>query len=291
MTKIAITGGTGLVGSRVIELLKDTYEFVMIDRSNGLDITDSSTLENIPNDFDILLHLAAYTNVDGAEEDRDKGKESNAWKINVTGTQNIVDVCKSTNKKLIYISTEFVFDGEKGNYTEEDTPNPINWYGQTKYEGEKIVQNSGLPFLIVRLSSPYRAFFETKKDFMRAMKSRLENNQEINGVKDHTFTPTFIDDFAHALDILISKNTEGIFHVVGSDWLSPYDAAVKIADVFDLDKNLIKPTTREEYFKGKAERGLDWSVKNDKIKTLGVHMKTFEQGLEEVKSQNAKGKN
>lgn len=283
--KIAITGGTGLVGSRVIELLQDKYEFVLLNRDKGFDITNPTTLVPLldDNSISILLHLAAFTDVDGAEREKDWKEDSAAWKMNVTGTQNIVDACKVTSRKIIYVSTEFVFDGKKGNYTEEDTPSPINWYGQTKYEGEKVIQNSGLPYVIARLSSPYRAEFETKKDFMRAMKARLENNQEINGVKDHTFTPTFIDDFAHALEILISKNAEGIFHVVGSDSMSPYDAALKIADAFNLDKNIIKPTTREDYFKGKAERGLDWSVKNGKIKALGIEMRTFEEGLEEIK--------
>lgn len=285
MTKIAITGGTGLVGSRVIELLKNKYEFISIDRSNGFDITDHSTLEKIQDNFDIFLHLAAYTNVDGAEVDRDLKEESAAWKLNVSGTKNIIEVCKKLHKKIIYVSTEFVFDGEKGEYAEIDVPNPINWYGQTKFAGEKMVQTSSLSYMILRLSSPYRSEFEKKNDFMRAMKSKLENSKEIMGVTDHTFTPTFIDDFANAVDILISNNAEGIYHVVGSDFLSPFDAAQKIAEVFNLNKNVIKPTTREEYFIGKAKRGYNWSVKNDKIKTLGIEMRTFEQGLEEVKMQ------
>lgn len=292
--RIAITGGTGLVGSRILEISAKKYDFLTLDRSLGFDITEKSSLDKVADDdFDLVLHLAAYTNVDRAEEDRELGEKSVAWKLNVTGTKNIVSFCQKTNKKIIYVSTEFVFDGVNppaGGYTEENMPNPINWYGMTKYEGEKLVQNSGLSFLIVRLASPYRAYFAEKKDFMRAMKTRLEKGEEIKAVTDHLFTPTFIDDFTYALDTLISQNVEGIYHVVGSDYLTPYNAGLKIADVFDLDQNLIKKSTREEYFKGKAKRGYNWSVKNDKIKKLGIRMRTFQEGLEEIKKQVLRSK-
>ena len=283
--KILGTGLNGLVGSRIIELLSSQYEFESISRSNGVDITQKDSVFAALKDSPatIVLHMAAKTQVDGCEEDKPQGVEGEAWKINVGGTQSVVDACQELNKKLIYVSTDFVFDGEKeGSYVESDAPHPINWYGQTKYEGEKIVstlENS----VIVRVAYPYRANFE-KKDFVRAIIARLSDNQETKVVEDHIFCPTFIDDIAHALDFLIKQNVGGIYHVVGSQSLSPYDAAVLIADVFGFNKSLLTKTTRAEYFKNGASRPFNLSLKNDKMNGLGIQMKSLEAGLEMVKN-------
>jgi dTDP-4-dehydrorhamnose reductase len=289
--KILGTGLNGLVGSRVVELLSSKYEFENLSRSTGVDISHAEQiLTAVKNsNSDIILHLAAKTNVDGCELDKDAGENGEAWKINVEGTKNVVDACVQSGKKLIYVSTDFVFDGEIGEdefYTEDSVPNPVNWYAQTKYEGEKLVQNSSGEWMIVRLAYPYRANF-SKGDFFRAMKNRLSSNQPIAGVTDHIFCPTFIDDFAHALDVLIQHEATGIYHTVGAQPLSPYDVAREIADVFNLDKNLISKTTREKYFQGKAPRPFRLVLKNDKIKALGVKMKTFSEGLQEIKSQKS----
>lgn len=284
--KILGTGLNGLVGSRIVELLSGKYEFENLSRSSGVDITnENQVLEKITNsDAQIVLHLAAKTDVDGCEKDKELGEEGEAWKINVLGTQNVANACLATNKKLIYISTDFVFDGEKEVYYEEDIPDPINWYAQTKYEGEKIVQNLKTPWVIARIAYPYRANF-TKIDFFRAIKKRLQEGLPVAGVTDHIFTPTFIDDIAFVIDALIKNTSQGIFHAVGSQSLTPYDAALLIAKTFDLDQNLISKTTREEFFKDRAQRPFQLALKNDKITESGVRMKTFEEGLREVKKQ------
>ncbi len=286
-TKIFGIGITGLVGSRIVELLEDKYTFDNLSLETGVNITDPATLDVIKNDteHDIVLHLAAKADVDGCEEDKPLGEEGAAFRINVEGTKNVVDACRVMNKKIIYISTDFVFDGEKAPpyaYTEEDTPNPINWYAKTKYAGEEVVRDSGLEFLIVRISYPYRKEFEIKKDFVRAIAGRLAEGKPIKGVTDHIFNPTFIDDIATALDILIQKNATGVYHVVGSQSLSPYDAALKIAEAFAYDKKLITKTTRAEYFSGKADRPFNLSLNNAKIEKLEVKMRTFEEGLKEM---------
>lgn len=283
--KILGTGLNGLVGSRVVELLSSKYEFESVSRSTGVDIQDPESIRSAieTSNADVILHLAAKTNVDGCEEDRAAGKDGEAWKINVDGTRNVTEAVREFGKKLIYISTDFVFDGKKeGQYSEEDEPNPICWYGETKYEGEKVVE-SFEGSIIARIAYPYRADFE-KKDFVRAIKARLESGGEVKAVEDHNFCPTFIDDIARALDVLIEKNASGIYHVVGSQTLTPYDAALLIADKFGLDKNLISSTTRAEYFAGKAPRPFNLSLKNDRIKSLDVSMKTFEEGLREIGS-------
>jgi len=286
--KILGTGLDGLVGSRIVELLRDKYEFENLSISTGVDIADrNSILERINNsDAQIVLHLAAKTDVDGCEKDKILGKEGQAWKINVEGTRNVADACSNSNKKLIYISTAFVFDGTKETYSEDDAPNPLGWYAQTKYEGEKIVQDLEYPWIIARIDSPYRSAFE-KLDFARAILKRLKEGLAVVAVVDHIFTPTFIDDIAFAIDALIKNNSQGIFHVVGSQCLTPYAAALLIAKTFDFDQDLIARTTRKEFFKDRAQRSFQLAMKNDKIRRLGIRMRTFEEGLREIKNQRS----
>ena len=282
--KIFTIGGSGMVGSRITELLSDKHSFDDLSLTSGVDITNPQSLDVIKKDIEheVVILLAAKADVDGCETDKRSGEDGTAWKINVGGVKHVVDACLNTNKKLIYISTDFVFDGEntpEGGYREEDKPNPINWYAETKYRGEEVVRNSGLPFIIARIAYPYRKEFELKKDFVRAIVSRLKSNQTVAAITDHVMTPTFIDDIAFALDKLIETDSKGIFHVTGSQSLTPYDAAILIAEKFNLDKSLITKTTREEYFKGKAPRPFNVSMNNDRIKNLGVKIKSFEEGL------------
>lgn len=290
--KILGTGLSGLVGSRIVELLSHKYEFENLSLDTGTDITDKeSVTRKIENsNASLVLHLAAKTDVDGCEKEKSLGEESEAWKINVLGTQNIAYACQKNNKKLIYFSTDFVFDGKNpppNAYSEEDVPNPINWYARTKYEGEKIVQNISTPWAIVRLAYPYRAYFQ-RNDFLRAILSRLHKGEKIEALSDHIFTPTFIDDLTFAIDTLIKKEALGIFHVVGSQKLTPYEAALRIAEAFGLPQGNIAKTTRKNYFKNRAPRPFNLALKNDKIQKLGIKMKTFEEGLKEIKSQMSK---
>lgn len=287
--KIGIIGSTGLVGSRVIELLTTSYEITEFNSSTGTDISNLDSLHSLAQDSsEWVVLLAAKADVDGCEADKPLGEQGDAWKINVIGAQNVAKICLQTGKKLLYVSTDFVFDGAKPEgeaYSETDTPNPINWYSHTKWKGEQVIQESGVEHVIVRLAYPYRAQLDTKKDFMRAIKNRLESVQPVLAVTDHLFTPTFIDDFVLAVDTIISQDVRGIFHVTGNQYLTPYEAAQIIAQTFELDSALISSTTRVEYFQGKADRPFNLSMNNDKINALGVRMKTFEEGLQEIKRQ------
>ena len=286
--KIIGTGLTGLVGSRIVELLPQ-FSFENISRSTGVDITKKEiVLETIKNSSaSIVLHMAAKTNVDGCEADKQFGENGEAWKINVLGTANIVEACEKTGKKLVYISTDMVFPGDKPlgeTYSEEEMPNPKNWYATTKYQAERLVSAAQTPTLIIRIAYPYRANFE-KKEYVRVFIDLLKNQKAIKVVEDHYFTPTFIDDIPLALDLLLKTNQTGIFHVAGKEAVSPFIVAQKIAEMFNFDSSLITKTTREEYFKNKAIRGFNLSLNNDKIEKLGISLTAFSQGLEEIKKQ------
>jgi len=284
--KILGTGLSGLVGSRIVELLEDKIEFDFSE----IDVTDKDKITSKIRDSKalIVLHLAAKTDVDGCEKDKAQGKKGPAWQVNVIGAQNVALAAQLSGKKLIYISTDFVFDGSPKDirgYTEEDSPDPINWYGKTKYEGELIVQSLKTPFLIVRLAYPYRVSFQ-RLDFVRTIINRLATRETVHAVIDHMFTPTFIDDIAEALRVLVEQNETGIFHVVGSQFLTPYKAAQIICQKFGFDESLISATTREEYFKDRAPRPEKLALLNDKIKKLGVRMRTFDEGLDEFQESD-----
>ena len=163
MYKVAITGSTGLVGSRVVELLKDEFEFIELTHDR-VDLTNKESVTTALQDinFDFVIHSAAYTNVDKAEnEDKEL-----AYKLNVEATKYILEVSQAKKAKFIYVSTDFVFDGIVFPNYEDDVVNPINVYGKTKAEGEKVVGDQGM---IVRPSFPYRAQFEKKKDFVHTL--------------------------------------------------------------------------------------------------------------------------
>ena len=153
------TGLSGLVGSRIIELLSDHIRFESLGLENGIDITNHKSVFDVltKSTADWVFHLAAYTDVQKAEKEREKGKESVAWQVNVEATKNIVEICHTTRKHLLYIDTDYAFDGTKKIYEETDTPNPEGWYAITKTEGAKHVLSLGIHGLVIRIANPYRS--------------------------------------------------------------------------------------------------------------------------------------
>lgn len=276
MLKIAVTGANGLVGSRIIELLKNDFQFIPL-LQKSMDITNQEqvkkTLKNL--NFDLFLHLAAYTNVPGAETNKEI-----CFKINVNGTKNVFEIVQAKEKKFIYISTDFVFDGNNPPYFEDSIPNPLGIYAQSKFQGEKIVEKNAM---IIRISYPYRASFENKKDFFRTFKTYLEQKKPLSMIFNSLMTPTFIDDIAYGLKYLINNYSPEIFHLVGKQAISPYKAVILIAKKFNLDKSLISKTTYEEYIKIKP--GLPQYSDIRSKKNNFWKMKTFEEGLTEVAKQ------
>lgn len=281
---ILATGLSGLVGTRIVELLSDRFDFQDLSYDTGVDITNpDSVIKMFKNSQSrVVLHMAAKTDVDGCEDDKLLGEEGGAWLVNVLGTKNIIEAAKETGKHVIYISTDFVFDGTKKVYSEDDDPNPVNWYAVTKYEGEKLVTEA--QGSVVRISYPYRAFYSPKKDFLARILDVLREGKTLMGVTDHIFTPTFIDDIAQALSVFLTRTLPGTYHVVGSSCLTTFEAVTLIAKVFGYKANIVA-TTRSDYFKDRAFRPFCLRLNNDKIKHLGISMRTFEQGLIQVKNQ------
>jgi len=284
--KILGTGLAGLIGSQIVALLSSSYAFENCSRTTGVDITNAESIDTAiaQSDASIVLHLAAKADVDGCEKDKSFGKDGQAWQINVEGTRNVARACEKHGKKMVYVSTDFVFDGQYDVYSEDDVPHPINWYAQTKYEGEKIVQQMKTSWIITRIAYPYRTSF-LKNDFVRAIKGRLANNEGVTMVTDHIMTPTFVDDIAYGMQTLFEKNSTGIYHLVGSQFISPFNSALTIAALYGFDKALIEQTTRSVFFEGRAQRPFRLALKNDKICMLGVVMKTFDDGLKKIQQE------
>lgn len=276
MLKIALTGADGLVGSRIIELLNKDFLFIPLPQSQ-LDITNKEQVSKIINDieFDYFLHLAAFTNVSAAENNKEL-----CLKINVEGTKNVFDAISQKNKKLIYISTDFVFDGNNPPYYEDSIASPPGVYANSKYQGEKIVENKAM---IVRISYPYRAAFNLKPDFFRKFKTTLEEKKPLTLITDSLMTPTFIDDIASGLKYLFNNFTPEIYHLVGGNAISPYDAAKLVAEKFNLDSKLLGKTSYETFIKSKP--GLPKFADIRSKKNNFLKMRTFEEGLEEIKRQ------
>ena len=234
--------------------------------------------------------MAAFTDTNAAWEQRDN-KDGLCYQLNVVGTQNILDLAQKYNQYFIYISTDFVFDGAKTTpYLETDTPNPIEWYGQTKYLGEKLIQDSGYQnYNISRITYPYRAAFEPKVDIVRKVIAKLKNQEEVKMFSDQICTYTFIDDIANAIGYFLDNKTTGIYHLVGSTSHTPYDMCLKIAEVFGLDKSLISASSLDEFIKSQPADSRPWQktliTSNEKLKSLGIQMKSLEEGLAEIKHQ------
>jgi dTDP-4-dehydrorhamnose reductase len=283
--KILGTGLSGLVGTRISQLLSPHHTLVNLSLETGVDITDINLLKAAfkSNQADIVLHMAAYTDVDGAEKDRINGENGLVWKVNVGATRNIASICRENRMRMIYISTDYVFDGQKSGYSEDDKPNPQGWYGITKYQGELAVSEINELGTIIRIANPYRHVWEGKPDFVHKILDRLKSGLIVKSPSDQAFVPTHIDDISSAINKLLELNASGIYHVVGSQSLSPFEAAKMIAAVYQIKSDLVSPTTFSDFFTGRAPSPFQAHLTNVKITNCGIHMKTFVEGLNFIK--------
>ena len=288
--KILTTGLSGLVGSRIFELLSNKFDFQDLAYEDGFDITKIETIEKeiSLSPAKVLIHLAAFTDVNKAWEERGN-KNGMCYQINVVGTKNIAQLCRKYNKFLIHFSTDFVFDGrKKGVYTEKDKPEPIEWYGQTKYWAEEEVKKSGCDYCILRIAYPFRAYYKPKLDLVRKIINGLRTKNLPPMFSDQIITPTFIDDIAFGLKIILEKRPLGVFHFVGSTFLSPYLLAKKVAKVFNFPLELVKRGSLKDYLEnnpGVRPYQKNLALSNKKIKNLGVKIKTIDAALLSLKRQ------
>ena len=238
---VLVTGANGMLGQDLCPMLEDSgYEVIETDIDN-LDITNEIQVRNVISDVnpDYVIHCAAYTNVDKAEEEKDK-----AELINGKGTENIVKACNANNSCLVYISTDYVFDGTKNSpYEPDDKTNPLGVYGITKFHGEQAVQKYCPKHYITRTSWLYG---HHGKNFVETMIS-LAGKPELKVVNDQIGCPTWTVDLSDAIISLIDEEAPyGIYHTCGGGNTSWYGFAKEIFEKMNLDVNLL-PCTTEEY--------------------------------------------
>ena len=270
---IAVTGSTGLIGTQIISLLSPYFNFIPFTSQN-LDITNSKQVTDVVSktDFEVFVHLAGYTNVDQAETEREL-----AFEINVTGTKNLYEAVLKKNKKFIYFSTDFVFDGINPPYNEKSTPHPLGYYAQTKYEGEKVITDNNAA--IIRISYPYAPSNSSKPDFVHRIKSLLEQGKELTMIHNGAMTPTYIDDIAFGLKDVIENDKRGVIHLVGAQSHSPYEVGQMIAEKYGF-QGQIKPISYAEYSKNKAPRPQYAIIET--IQNNFYPMKSFGEGLKKL---------
>jgi dTDP-4-dehydrorhamnose reductase len=268
-----------------VSVLSRDFEVVGLDRyvpedQRGLavDITQKEhTLESIlsvaPN---IVVHTAAETNVDRCETERDLAR-----RVNVEGTSNVKDACVRAGAKLILVSTDYVFDGDKGNYAETDEPKPISFYGLTKLEAERVAALTSPNFLIIRTSVLY-GWHPTKLNFATWILKGLRERQTLKVVNDHINSPTFADNLAEAIRKAIERNSQGILHIAGNERISRFEFARRLAERFGLDEALLIPVEMRD-LNWVARRPRDSSLDVGKAeKELGIELFGVDRGLVEM---------
>jgi dTDP-4-dehydrorhamnose reductase len=268
--EIIVIGGTGQVGKRLRSLAQARQIPVLATGHTRaadtslvpLDVRDRAQVINrfgSRRPSHVFLP-AALTNVDYCEDHPDEAKA-----INVAGTRYVAEACQKAGAKLIYLSTEYVFDGKAGPYREDDRPNPLSVYARTKYEGEKIVL--GLPNgLVVRTTVVYD-WDPDSKNFIMGLIQRLSSGQAMRVPKDQKSHPTLARNLADALWEMAEKDLRGVYHFVGPDYLDRYEFALRAADVFGFDRSLIQPVTTAE-LNQKASRPLQAGLYTDKAKQV-----------------------
>jgi dTDP-4-dehydrorhamnose reductase len=287
--KVLITGASGMLGKALIFEKKAGYSLYGTYLSTKLyipqitllrvDICDKNSFYEAISEIvpDVIIHTAALTNVDLCEKEKEL-----AYKINVISINSIVEYAKKVNAKFIYISTDFVFDGKVGNYTEEDCPNPINYYGITKLKGEEIsltYENS----LIIRTSifglNPLGS-----KPGIEEIVEEIKKGKEIHAPVDSFYSPISVNSLAKVIYYLIEKDASGIYHIGSRERISRFDFFDLLFRIFGLPRNQFLKVSFREYLKEKyAQRPQDVSLISSKIvKGFGVDLPCVRTDLEEI---------
>lgn len=250
--RILITGANGLLGYKLVQLLAYRGDVITIATARKkpadipagvyfaeLDITDKAQTISVVKDTrtDVVIHAAAMTQVDQCETEREK-----CWSANVHGVENIIEACAQANAHLVHVSTDFIFDGTYGPLDETAIPNPVNYYGESKLAGEKLIQQSKISWAILRTVLVYGVTPDmSRSNIVLWVKKNLEEGKTINVVNDQWRTPTLAEDLAMGCYLAAQQKAKGIYHISGKEMLTPFEIANQTAEYFNLNKALIKP--------------------------------------------------
>jgi dTDP-4-dehydrorhamnose reductase len=273
--RILIIGSNGMLGQRATSLFVDNKNYEIHTASfegksyfgnipyTTIDIGNKKDVKSLLYSFypDYIINLAAYTNVDKSETEREL-----CWNINVNAIEYLAKYCVPINSHLIHISSDYVFDGEDGPYSETDLPNPIGYYGRSKLAGENIIKKFNIPHTIIRTNVLFGAAKYGRPDFVKWVVNSLENKTQIRIVTDQINNPTYLDDLAGAIKRICDLGKTGLFNIGGSEFLDRYAFTKKIAEHFNIDFNLVQPILTKE-LKQPAPRPLKSGLINLKAET------------------------
>ena len=292
---ILITGSNGLLGQKLIHLLKEKNEVVatslgscLISNQSGfiyqsLDITEEDSILQIFEKYkpDFVINTAVMTNVDACEDDKEL-----CDKINVTAVNYLSTACEKFNSHLIHISTDFIFDGENGPYREDDVANPLSYYGLSKWKSEQLLQQSNCKWAILRTIILYGTAENLQRNNIVLWgRQALKDGQELNIIDDQFRSPPLAEDLAEACRLVIEKQAIGVYNTSGKDQMSIYEMVERMADFYKCDKsqiNRISSSTLNQKAKRPPKTGF---ILNKSIKELGYKPHSFEEGLALLEKQ------
>lgn len=294
--RVLVVGSNGLLGQKMTELLlrgsPHTVTMCSIeDRPvvsyqsadyHRIDITSKKDVRQVVDSVqpDVIFNCAAMTNVDACETEREL-----AWKINVTGVENLIESGRKGNATIVHVSTDYIFDGKAGPYAEDDRPSPISYYGKSKLASENVLLASDQPFVIARTMVLYGYAPEVKPNFALWLIQSLEKGTPVRVVDDQIGNPTLVDDLAFGLLKAVELGRTGIYNVAGREIVNRYEFALRLAKVFGFDPKLITPI-KTSTLRQPAARPLKSGLITLKAEVeLGFKPSTMEEGLAILKNQ------
>ncbi|MBI2541522.1 SDR family oxidoreductase [Candidatus Woesearchaeota archaeon] len=281
--KVIIIGVGGFIGSYLFDAVNMRHEVIGTSTHNKrfkkLDISEFGKTSRFlkGKNPDVICLPAGITNLDYIEKNPNISE-----KINVLGTENIVNYCSDNDCRLIFFSSDAIFDGKMGPYYENDAANPISIYGKQKFEAENIVKKLD-DFAIIRTSSVY-GWDKKKMNFVSRLIDSLENNKKIKAPTDQFYTPTYVIDLVNAAIKLMNKKFNGIYNIAGPDFMSRYKIALNVCRIFGFEKELVVPVESSELNQTAKRPKYGGLINKKALKELGIKLCGLKEGLIDMKS-------
>ena len=294
--KLFVTGANGMLGQHLIRQLAEEGKFQLHITGKGtnrvsygktsnvtyhaLDLTDFKKVQALVEKVQphIIIHAGASTQPNDCAND-----PAQCWKVNVGATRSLLRAAQKTKSYFIYVSTDFVFDGQDGPYDETAIPNPVNHYGESKLLAEEMVEMSGLHWAIARTVLVYgNKVPGGRSNFVLWVDDHLKKGLPIKVVDDQVRTPTYVEDLSKGIILMMLKHVKGIYHISGKDTCTPYELALKIASLRGYDSGLITRVTSDTFIEP-AKRPLKTGfIIHKAVRELGYVPLALEEGLREV---------
>jgi len=291
---VLITGANGFLGYYLTKkLLSKGYVVIATGKGDcrlpflrgtnffyeSMDFTDPYAVHDVfeKHQPKIVVHGGAMSKPDDCELN-----QWQAYLVNVEGTVTTLMNAAEQKSFFLFVSTDFIFDGEKGMYTEDDDPSPVNYYGKTKLEAEELVRDYEFGWAIVRTVMVYGKPILSRSNILSIVKEKLENGEEYKVVDDQLRTPTYVEDLAGGITLIIERQAGGVYHLSGKDVMTPYQMAQKTAEYLGLDKDLIKRVTAADFSQAaKRPPKTGFNISKARME-LGYDPVSFEQGISKM---------